>query len=412
MTHNFNGWVFRLIFSTFISVVAFTPASAKDPIPFEEMRTFSDVYHVIKRDYVDDTNDQKLFTACAKGMLSSLDDQSELVSAKYLTQIEPKTMAGPGLRLIQKDGLIRAVSPLESSIAHTAGIKDGDILLKINETDVVGKPLQDVTDLLRGDENTTVNLTIIREQETTPRTFSLSRARHAEINIKGKLIRNNIGYLRIAQFNKEILTQLAQELKLQFANSQGPLSGLILDLRDSPGGLLPSAIGIAATFLKTDILITSTDGRAEGSKIRFLANKRYYMTGNNGDHLPGLPAEIKSIPLVVLVNKGTASGAEIVMGALQDHKRATIMGAETFGRSTIQTIIPYNKNNSDYIKITTGRYLTPNGRAAEPNGLKPDISISLKKQSSANPELQKSNANEDDLFIQQALAFLQNPAQK
>src|SRR2546425_869683 len=270
-----------------------------------------------------------------------------------------------------EEGFVKVVSPIEDTPAFRAGLKPGDFIIKIDDTSVKGMNLNDAVKRMRGKPRTTIRLTILRKGEANPFEVTLTRDVIRVQSVKSKLIEPGYGWIRVSQFQEHTGENLVKHLEGLYKN--GPLKGLILDLRNDPGGLLNGAVGISSAFLPPRVLVVSTDGRTEDAKRKFIAAPEDYLRGNRDDYLKNLPAAIKTVPMVVLVNGGSASAPEIVAGALQDHKRATVLGTPTFGKGSVQTILP--PGNSTAIKLTTARYYTPSGRSIQAKGIVPDIVI-------------------------------------
>src|SRR6185369_15032257 len=252
-----------------------------------------------------------------------------------------------------------------------AGIKPGDLIVKLDDTQVKGMTLNDAVKKMRGRPNTQITLTLIRKGEAQPIVVTLTRAEIQVQSVKSKLVEPGYVWVRVSQFQEKSPDDLARHISNLF--KQGPVKGLVLDLRNDPGGLLYGAVAISAAFLPTKALVVSTDGRTEDARKKFFATNEDYLRGAKDDMLKNLPAAVKSVPMVVLVNGGSASASEIVAGALQDHKRATVIGTQTFGKGSVQTIMPLGNNTA--IKLTTARYFTPNGRSIQAKGITPDVII-------------------------------------
>ena len=281
-----------------------------------------------------------------------------------------------------EDGLVKVISPIEDTPAFFAGVKTGDLIIKIDDTAVKGLTLNDAIKKMRGKPNTTIVLTIAREGETEPLTFSLVRAIIKIESVKSKLIEPGYAYIRITQFQERTGKNLAEAINKLYGESKVPMKGLVLDLRNDPGGLLNSAVAVSAAFLPRNALIVYTDGRTEDAKMKLHASPEFYLRRPGKDFLATLPENIKTLPMITLVNGGSASASEIVAGALQDHKRSIVMGSQTFGKGSVQTILPLS--NSTAIKLTTARYYTPNGQSIQAKGITPDI---LDDEASDNPRL-------------------------
>ena len=347
------------------------------PLPIEELRAFSEVFGRIKSDYVETVTDKKLINEAINGMLNGLDPHSAYLDAEAFKELQVGTQGefgGLGIEVSMEDGLVKVISPIEDTPAFHAGIKSGDLIIKLDETLVKGMTLNDAVKRMRGKPGSKITLTIIRKDEPKPLTITLVRAVIKVQSVKSKLVDPGYGFIRITQFQEHTGENLATALESLIKQNQGPLKGLVLDLRNDPGGLLTGAVGVSAAFLAKDALVVYTDGRIEDAKMRLTASPENYLRGNGkNDYLKNLPDSVKSVPLVVLVNGGSASASEIVAGALQDHKRAVIMGTQTFGKGSVQTVLPLGNNTA--IKLTTARYYTPGGRSIQAKGIVPDILV-------------------------------------
>ncbi|MBI3222246.1 MAG: S41 family peptidase [Nitrosomonadales bacterium] len=347
------------------------------PLPVEELRAFSEVFGRIKSDYVEPVTDKKLITEAITGMLNGLDPHSAYLDAEAYKELQVGThgeFGGLGIEVGMEDGVVKVISPIEDTPAHHAGIKSGDLIIKLDDTLVKGMTLNDAVKRMRGKPGSKLVLTIIRKDEAKPLVITLVRAVIKVQSVKSKLLEPGYGFVRITQFQEQTGDNLASALESLTKQNQSPLKGLVLDLRNDPGGLLTSAVGVSAAFLAKDALVVYTEGRTEDAKMRLTATPENYLRGSGkGDYLKDLPESIKSVPLVVLVNAGSASASEIVAGALQDHKRAVIMGTQTFGKGSVQTVLPLGNNTA--IKLTTARYYTPGGRSIQAKGIVPDILV-------------------------------------
>ncbi len=352
---------------------AIAERAARAPLPVEELRAFSEVFGAIKQNYVETVEDKKLITEAINGMLTGLDPHSAYLDAEAFKELQVGTQGqfgGLGIEVGMEDGFVKVVSPIEDTPAFRAGIKPGDLIVKIDETPVKGMTLSDAVKRMRGKPGTQITLTISRRGESQPLQVTLTRAVIRVRSVKSKIIEPGYGWVRVSQFQESTSEYLVRHVNGLY--KQGPLKGLVLDLRNDPGGLLHGAVAISAAFLPADVLVVSTDGRATDAKRKYHASADDY-TRSGDDVLRGLPPEIKTVPMVVLVNGGSASASEIVAGALQDHKRATVMGTQTFGKGSVQTIMPLGNNTA--IKLTTARYFTPSGRSIQAKGITPDITV-------------------------------------
>lgn len=358
----------------------FSAQAEKDtplPLPIEELRAFSDVFGRIKSDYVEPVSDKKLITEAINGMLSGLDPHSAYLDAEGFKELQVGTQGefgGLGIEVGMEDGLVKVISPIEDTPAFNAGIKSGDFIIKIDDVMVKGLSLNDAVKKMRGKVGVSVMLTIARKNETKPLQISVTRAVIKVQSVKAKMIDPGYGFVRITQFQEHTGENLAAALQKLHKENNGALQGLVLDLRNDPGGLLTGAVGVSAAFLPKDALVVYTEGRTEDAKMRLTASPDYYLRGSGkDDYLKDVPSDFKTVPLVVLMNGGSASASEIVAGALQDHKRAVVMGTQSFGKGSVQTILPLGNNTA--IKLTTARYYTPGGRSIQAKGIVPDIVV-------------------------------------
>ncbi len=348
--------------------------AARFPLPVDELRAFAEVFGAIKSNYVEPVEDKKLITEAISGMLTGLDPHSAYLDQDAFKELQVGTQGefgGLGIEVGMEEGFVKVVSPIEDTPAFRAGLKPGDFIIKIDDASVKGMSLNDAVKRMRGKPRTTIRLTIMRKGEAKAFEVTLTRDVIRVQSVKSKLIEPGYGWVRVAQFQEHTGENLVKHLEGLYKS--GPLKGLILDLRNDPGGLLNGAVGISSAFLLPRAAVVSTDGRTEDAKRKFIAAPEDYLRGNRDDYLKNLPAAIKTVPMVVLVNGGSASASEIVAGALQDHKRATLIGTPTFGKGSVQTILPLGNNTA--IKLTTARYYTPNGRSIQAKGITPDIVI-------------------------------------
>ena len=366
------GTVLGLLLSLNFSAVA--QREAKLPIPFEDLQLLSAVFGKIKSDYVEPVSDEKLIREAIHGMVRGLDPHSDFLDAEAFKELQVSTQGkfgGLGIEVGVEDGVVRVVSPIEDTPAFRAGIQSGDLITKIDDTATRGMPLSKAVEKMRGRPGTEVVLTIVRRDVDQPFAVTLVRE---EINVKSvrsKMLESGYGYVRIRNFQERTGEDLAKALRDFY--KQGELKGLVLDVRSDPGGLLNQAVAVSAAFLQKDALVVYTDGRTSDARMRLTASRENYLRGRGEDYFKDLPAAVKKVPMVVLVDGGTASASEIVAGALQDHKRATVMGAPTFGKGSVQTILPLG--NSAGLKLTTARYYTPSGRSIQAKGIEPDIAV-------------------------------------
>ncbi len=345
------------------------------PLPVEELRAFSEVFGRIKSDYVEPVSDKKLITEAINGMLSGLDPHSAYLDAEGFKDLQVGTQGefgGLGIEVGMEDGLVKVISPIEDTPAFYAGIKSGDLIIKLDDTLVKGLNLNDAVKRMRGKPGSTIVLTIVRKNEPKPLQITLTRAVIKVQSVKSKLVEPGYAFVRVTQFQEHTGENLATALTNLHKQNKGNLKGLVLDLRNDPGGLLTGAVAVSAAFLPKDALVVYTDGRTDDAKMRLHATPDDYLRGNGkSDYLKGLPDAYKTVPMVVLINGGSASASEIVAGALQDNKRAVILGTQSFGKGSVQTILPLGNNTA--IKLTTARYYTPSGRSIQATGIVPDI---------------------------------------
>jgi carboxyl-terminal processing protease len=350
--------------------------ATRTTLPIEELRAFTEVFGAIKTNYVEPVEDKKLITEAINGMLTGLDPHSAYLDQEAFKELQVGTQGqfgGLGIEVGMEDGFVKVISPIEDTPAFKAGIKPNDLIIKLDETPVKGMSLNDAVKRMRGKPNTNITLTISRKGESAPVVVTLTRAVIRVQSVKSKIIEPGYGWVRVSQFQEATTENMVRQLAQMFKDNPG-LKGLVLDLRNDPGGLLHGAVAISSAFLPAKTLVVSTDGRAEDAKKKFYASPDDYARGSRGeDVLKSLPQAVKTVPMVVLVNGGSASASEIVAGALQDHKRAVVIGTQTFGKGSVQTIMPLGNNTA--IKLTTARYYTPGGRSIQALGIKPDILV-------------------------------------
>ncbi len=347
------------------------------PLPVEELRAFSNVFGRIKSDYVEPVSDKDLITSAINGMLSGLDPHSAYLDADSFKELQVGTQGefgGLGIEVGMEDGLVKVISPIEDTPAFKAGVKAGDLIIKLDDKLVKGLTLGDAVKLMRGKPGSTIMLTIVRKSEPKPLQISVTRAIIKVKSVKSKLVEPGYAFVRITQFQEHTGENLAAALSNLQKKNKGALQGLVLDLRNDPGGLLTGAVAVSAAFLPKDALVVYTEGRSADARMHLTASPVNYLRGSNrNDYLKNLPENFKKVPMVVLINGGSASASEIVAGALQDHKRAVLMGTQSFGKGSVQTILPLSNNTA--IKLTTARYYTPNGRSIQAKGIVPDIVV-------------------------------------
>jgi carboxyl-terminal processing protease len=385
------GAVLGVLISLNFSAVA---QRAPGPLPIEDLRAFTEVFGRIKSDYVEAVDDKKLITEAINGMLSGLDPHSAYLDAEAFRELQVGTQGefgGLGIEVGMEDGFVKVISPIEDTPAFRAGLKPGDLIIKLDDSNVKGMTLNEAVKRMRGKPNTDITLTVIRKGEPKPRVITLTRAIIQIQSVKTKLIEPGYAFVRVTQFQEHTPEKMVDALEKLFKENEGPMKGLVLDLRNDPGGLLNAAVAISAAYLPENALVVYTDGRTEDSKMRLYASGEYYLRGSRADYMKKLPAQVKDVPMVVLVNGGSASASEIVAGALQDHRRAVIMGTQTFGKGSVQTILPLG--NSTAIKLTTARYFTPNGRSIQAKGITPDIVVEEATVADADAALRMREAD-------------------
>ncbi len=347
--------------------------SALAPLPLAELRQLADVFEIIKSDYVEPVDEKKLINDAIAGMVSGLDPHSQYFDKKSYKEFRESIggkFVGIGIEMGMEDGLVKVVSPIEGSPAFRAGLKSGDLITKIDDTAVKGLTVDQAVKRMRGDPNTKVVLTVFRKSENRSFPVTIVREEIRVQSVRARMVEPGYGWVRVSQFQERTVDDFVR--KIDELYKQDPnLKGLVLDLRNDPGGLLDAAVALSAAFLPADVPVVSTNGQVAESRQVFKASPEFYLRRPGGDPLRRLPAAIKSVPLVVLVNEGSASASEIVAGALQDHKRALIMGAQTFGKGSVQTERRLTPDTA--LKITTARYYTPSGRSIQAKGIVPDV---------------------------------------
>jgi len=347
--------------------------NALAPLPLEEVQQLAAVFDRVKAEYVEPVDEKKLISDAIAGMVAGLDPHSQYFDKKSFREFRESTggkFVGIGIEMAMEEGLVKVVSPIEGSPAFRAGMKSGDLITRIDGSPVKGLTVDQAVKKMRGEPNTTVVLTVFRKLESRSFPVTIVREEIRMQSVRAKMVEPGYGWIRVSQFQErtvEDFVRKAEELYKQDPN----LKGLVLDLRNDPGGLLDGAIALSAAFLPADVVVVTTNGQLPESRATFRASPEFYARRGSSDPLRKLPAAMKSVPLVVLVNEGSASASEIVAGALQDHKRATIMGAQTFGKGSVQTIRPLPSDTA--LKITTARYYTPAGKSIQAKGILPDV---------------------------------------
>ncbi|WP_137896769.1 S41 family peptidase [Ramlibacter sp. 2FC] len=349
------------------------------PLPLEELQQLAAVFGMVKSDYVEPVDEKKLITDAISGMVASLDPHSQYFDKKSFKEFREGTtgrFVGVGIEITQEDGLVKVVSPIEGSPADRAGLKPGDLITKIDDTAVKGLSLNDAVKKMRGEPHTKVLLTIFRKDENRTFPVTITREEIKTQSVKSKLVEPGYGWIRLSQFQERTVDDFVRKLEELHRQEPG-LKGLVLDLRNDPGGLLDAAVAVSAAFLPENVTVVSTNGQLAESKFSYKAAPEFYQRRGNSDPLRRLHESTKGVfktmPLVVLVNEGSASASEIVAGALQDHKRATVMGSQTFGKGSVQTVRPLGPDTA--LKLTTARYYTPSGKSIQARGIVPDVML-------------------------------------
>jgi carboxyl-terminal processing protease len=345
------------------------------PLPLEELQQLASVFGMIKTDYVEPVDERKLISDAISGMVASLDPHSQYFDKKTYKEFREGTsgrFVGVGIEISQEDGLVKVVSPIEGSPAFRAGLKPGDMITKIDDTVVRGLTLNEAVKRMRGEPNTKVNLTIFRKDENRTFPVTITREEIKTVSVKGKVVEPGYGWIRLSQFQERTVDDFVRKVD-EIYKAEPNLKGLVLDLRNDPGGLLDAAVAISAAFLPENVTVVSTNGQLAESKFVYKAAPEFYQRRAGADPLRRLPPALKTVPLVVLVNEGSASASEIVAGALQDHKRATILGSQTFGKGSVQTVRSLGPDTG--LKLTTARYYTPSGKSIQARGIVPDVLV-------------------------------------
>lgn len=357
-------------------LMAAMPAGAQKvshELPYEELQRFARVFAAVKNNYVEPVSSQALIASAIKGMVNDLDPHSSFLDEEEFEEMKESTdgeFGGLGIEIGVEQGLVKIIAPIEDTPAAKAGIMPGDLIIKINGESTEGKPLNDVIKQLRGEPGSEIVLTVKRSSSAEPLDFTIVRDIIQIRSVRSKRLPDDIAYVRVSQFQERTGADLAQHLS--DLGKGKPPKGLVLDLRNDPGGLLNAAIGVSAAFIEPSKLVVSTKAR-EQEMQRYLAVPSEYAP-DESDYLKNLPDWTRTVPMVVLINVGSASASEIVAGALQDYQRATIMGNRSFGKGSVQVVMPLDDNTG--IKLTTARYYTPLGRSIQATGIEPDIIVS------------------------------------
>lgn len=357
--------VTELLIGATIGLIASTSHVAvakpnKPVLPLEQLKQFSEVYSRIKKDYVEEVDDKKLITDAISGMLSGLDPHSAYLDEEAFTELRVGTsgeFGGLGIEVGMENGFIKVIAPIDDTPAQKAGIKAGDLIIRLNDKSVKGTTLNEAVKIMRGKVGKAIDLLIVRDRKDAPFKITIIRAIIKVKSVKYKMLEPGFAYLRISSFQSKTPAGVKEAIKTLQKENNEPLKGMILDLRNNPGGVLSGAVGVSDAFLREGKIVY-TEGRIADALMRYDATTDDFL---------------EDAPLVVLVNQGSASASEIVAGALQDHKRALIVGKKTFGKGSVQTVLPLDEKTA--VKLTTARYFTPSGRSIQAKGIEPDIII-------------------------------------
>ncbi|MDB5826597.1 MAG: carboxyl-terminal protease [Variovorax sp.] len=363
------------------------------PLPLEELQQLAAVFGMVKSDYVEPIDEKKLISDAISGMVAGLDPHSQYFDKKSFKEFREGTtgrFVGVGIEISQEDGLIKVVSPIEGSPAFRAGLKPNDLITKIDDTAVRGLSLNDSVKRMRGESGTKVLLTIFRKDENRTFPVTITREEIRTQSVRGKVMEPGYAWIRLSQFQERTVDDFVKKVD-EIYKQEPNLKGMVLDLRNDPGGLLDAAVAISAAFLPENVTVVTTDGQLAESKSVYKAAPEFYQRRAGSDPLKGLPAGLKTVPLVVLVNEGSASASEIVAGALQDHKRGTIMGSQTFGKGSVQTVRPLGPDTG--LKITTARYYTPSGTSIQAKGIVPNVLVDESAEGSPYAALRMREAD-------------------
>ncbi len=371
------GWITLGALTGALTTMQFSAnaRSAQGPLPLEEMQQLAAVFGLLKAEYVEPVDDKKLINDAIGGMVAGLDPHSVYLDKKAFSEFRESNagrFVGVGIEIGMEDGLVRVVSPIEGSPAFRAGLRTNDLITRIDDTAVRGLTLDQAVKRMRGEPATKVQLTIFRKSENRSFPVTIVREEIKVQSVRAKVVEPGYAWLRISQFQERTVDDFARKLT-EIYQQEPNLKGLVLDLRNDPGGVLEGAIAVSAAFLPSGVDVVSTKGQLAAAQATFRATPEHYVRRGQGDPLRKLPAALKKLPLIVLVNEGSASASEIVAGALQDHGRAVIMGAQTFGKGSVQTIRQLSADSA--VKLTTARFYTPKGHAIQTKGILPDVML-------------------------------------
>ena len=354
--------------------------AAKTSLPLNQLQAFSEVYLKIKQNYVQDISDKDLFDNAIKGMLEGLDPHSTFLNEKDFKDLKIGTkgeFGGLGIEVTMEGGFVKVITPIDDTPAYEAGVKSGDLIIEIDSKSVKGLSLNQAVDLMRGKVGSPILLTIAREGEKGPIDIKIVRAKIKVKSVKYEIIDKEFGYIRISSFQNKTGNNLHDAISNLNEKTKGNIKGFVIDMRNNPGGVLGAAVDVSDTFIKGKKKLVFTKGKTENALYEYISNDTDLTKGK---------------PIVVLINGGSASASEIVAGALQDHKRAIIMGTQSFGKGSVQTILPITSKTA--VKITTARYYTPNGRSIQAKGITPDIIV---ENLEINPLSKNKMIKESDL---------------
>ncbi|MCX7241708.1 MAG: S41 family peptidase [Burkholderiales bacterium] len=389
------GWVGVGLVAGVLTTVSLQTVARNtlSPLPLEELQQLAAVFGMVKSDYVEPVDEKKLITEAIAGMVASLDPHSQYFDKKSFKEFKEGTsgkFVGVGIEITQEDGLVKVVSPIEGSPAFRAGLKPNDLITRVDETAVKGLTLNEAVKRMRGEPNTKVLLTVYRKDENRTFTVTIVREEIKQQSVRAKNLEPGYAWIRISQFQERTVDDFARKVE-EIYKADPALKGLVLDLRNDPGGLLNAAVAVSSAFLPENVTVVSTNGQTADSKQVLKSSLRDYIGHDGLDPLKTLPNTLKKLPLVVLVNEGSASASEIVAGALQDHKRATIMGSQTFGKGSVQTFRPLGPDTG--LKITTSRYYTPSGKSIQAKGIVPDVMVDDTEEGSPYAALRMREAD-------------------
>lgn len=387
-----------LVFLSVASVLAAVP----DDLPVQKMRIFAEAFGKIKTDFIEPVDDEKLIDAAINGMVTGIDPTGAYLDITEFRELQKgHEVAGIGLEVSLRAGRFVIIAPIEDAPAYRAGIKAGDTLIRVDGKNTNSLSFKELLALLRGKSGSLVEVVVDHAGVSEPLVFQMKREVIRIQSVKPKLIEPGYGYIRITQFQEKTGALLVDALKTLYRENKLPLEGLVLDMRNNPGGLLTAAIAVSAAFLPENVLVTYTEGRSEDARMRLTASKENMLRTGEKEYWSDLPQEVKRVPMVVLVNRWSAAAPEIVAGALQDHKRAIIMGETTFGNGKLSTVFPLYDGSA--IKITIAHWHTPNGTEISGKGIKPDVEIPPKKSSDIS-----QFGEQDEQVYKQALDLLKD----